>query len=196
MHGEQIVPFRLPLWVISGHRSTPTQCPLYPQKRTLVEHIAMSAMCQKQTWARLTQSPHRRWKAISVVCLLAEWQRANQVPMIRIAPQQQLISFVVERLRVPWRSEPAGVARPFIIAIAIDHGATRSQEAAVVEWPSSRNSVAHQRCLRCIECVAMSAVCQKQTFRLLLDIIVGGQGCSSSWSITRETSPSPILASD
>src|SRR5215468_1455472 len=156
----------------------------------------MSALCQKQTWARLTQSPHRRWKAISVVCLLAEWRRANQVPMIRIAPQHQLISFVVERLRVPWRSEPAAVARPFIIAIAIDHGATRSQEAAVVEWPSSRNSVAHQRCLRCIECVAMSALCQKQTFRLLLDIIVGGQGCSSSWSITRETSPSPILASD
>jgi hypothetical protein len=118
----------------------------------------MSALCQKQTWARLTQSPHRRWKAISVVCLLAGWRRAQQVPVTRIAPQHQLISFVVERLRVPWRSEPAGVARPFIIAIAIDHGATRSQEAAVVEWPSSRNSVAHQRCLRCIECVAMSAL--------------------------------------
>src|SRR5262249_35052157 len=41
----------------------------------------------------------------------------------------------------------------------------------------------------------MSALCQKRTFRLLLNIIVGGQGCSSSWSITRETSPSPILAS-
>src|SRR5262245_62778476 len=115
---------------------------------------------QKQTWARLTQSPHRRWKAISVVCLLAEWRRANQVPMIRIAPQHQLISFVVERLRVPWRSEPAGVARPFIIAIAIDHGATRSQEAAVVEWPSSRNSVAHQRCLRRIE------ICRHVRFKL------------------------------
>src|SRR5262249_11248292 len=41
----------------------------------------------------------------------------------------------------------------------------------------------------------MSALCQKQTFRRLLDIIVGGQGCSSSWSITRETSPSEFLAS-
>src|SRR5262249_39593698 len=41
----------------------------------------------------------------------------------------------------------------------------------------------------------MSVLCQKQTLRLLLDIIVGGQGCSSSWSITRETSPSPISAS-
>src|SRR5215472_17326101 len=30
----------------------------------------------------------------------------------------------------------------------------------------------------------MSALCQKRTFRPLLDIIVGGQGCSSSWSIT------------
>ena len=41
----------------------------------------------------------------------------------------------------------------------------------------------------------MSALCQKQTFRPLLDIIVSGQGCSSSWSITHETSPSPISAS-
>src|SRR6516164_4067923 len=41
----------------------------------------------------------------------------------------------------------------------------------------------------------MSALCQKQTFRPLLDIIVGGQGCSSSWSITRETSPQTISAS-
>ena len=40
----------------------------------------------------------------------------------------------------------------------------------------------------------MSALCQKRTFRLLLDIIVGGQGCSSSWSITRETSPPAISA--
>src|SRR5262249_22787842 len=85
--------------------------------------------------------------------------------MIRIAPQHQLISFVVECLRVPWRSEPAGVARPVIIAIAIDHGATRSQEAAVVEWPSSRYSVAHQCCLRGIECVAMSAIPPKADIR-------------------------------
>jgi tripartite-type tricarboxylate transporter receptor subunit TctC len=42
----------------------------------------------------------------------------------------------------------------------------------------------------------MSALCQKQTFRPLLDIIDGGQGCSSSWSITHETSPSKIPASD
>src|SRR6516162_24425 len=41
----------------------------------------------------------------------------------------------------------------------------------------------------------MSALCQKQTFRPLLDIIVGGQGCSSSWSITRETSAPEFLAS-
>jgi hypothetical protein len=41
----------------------------------------------------------------------------------------------------------------------------------------------------------MSALCQKRTFGPLLDIIVSGQGCSSSWGITRETSPSPISAS-
>jgi hypothetical protein len=41
-----------------------------------------------------------------------------------------------------------------------------------------------------VSAFVMSALGQKQTFRLLLDIIVGGQGCSSSWSITRETSPS------
>src|SRR6516164_4408733 len=40
----------------------------------------------------------------------------------------------------------------------------------------------------------MSALCQKRTFRLLLDIIVGGQGCSSSWSITRETSPPKAIS--
>src|SRR6516164_5573306 len=46
-----------------------------------------------------------------------------------------------------------------------------------------------------IERVRMSALCQKRTFRLLLDIIVGGQGCSSSWCITRETSPPEFSAS-
>ena len=46
-----------------------------------------------------------------------------------------------------------------------------------------------------VAATGMSALCQKQTFSLRLDIIVSGQGCSSSWSITRETSPSSILAS-
>src|SRR5262249_13086952 len=126
-----------------------------PPKADIHRCVRYVALCHKETWARLTQSPYRRWKAISVVCLLAGWRRAQQVPVTRIAPQHQLISFVVERLRVPWRSEPAGVARPFIIAIAIDHGATRSQEAAVVEWPKTRNLVTHQRCLRCNEVSAV-----------------------------------------
>jgi len=38
-----------PLWVISGHRSTFEQCPLYPRKRTSVEPVGMSAKCQKRT---------------------------------------------------------------------------------------------------------------------------------------------------
>ncbi len=79
------------------------------------------------------------------------------MPVTRISPQQQLIAFVVERLDVPRRSELAGEARPVIIAIAIDHSATRSQDAAVVKWPSSRKSVAHQRCLRCMTGLAAFA---------------------------------------
>jgi hypothetical protein len=41
---------RCPLWVISGHSITSTRCPLYPQKRTLVEPAVMSSLCQKRTW--------------------------------------------------------------------------------------------------------------------------------------------------
>jgi hypothetical protein len=32
-----------------GWRRTSARCPLYPQKRTLVERVGMSALCQKQT---------------------------------------------------------------------------------------------------------------------------------------------------
>ena len=35
---------RCPLWVKSGHRSTSAQCPLYPQKRTSLSAIAVSAL--------------------------------------------------------------------------------------------------------------------------------------------------------
>ena len=38
-----------PLWVISGHFGLSAQCPLYPQKQTLVEPAGMSALCQKRT---------------------------------------------------------------------------------------------------------------------------------------------------
>src|SRR6516164_9687707 len=41
--------WRCPLWVKSGHRSTSTQCLLYPQKRTLKLSREMSALCQKRT---------------------------------------------------------------------------------------------------------------------------------------------------
>jgi hypothetical protein len=41
---------RCPLWVKSRHRSTPAQCPLYPQKRTLLITTDMSALCQKHTF--------------------------------------------------------------------------------------------------------------------------------------------------
>src|SRR6516162_8285602 len=38
-----------PLWVKSGHWGTSEQCPLYPQKRTLISTVVMSALCQKRT---------------------------------------------------------------------------------------------------------------------------------------------------
>jgi hypothetical protein len=40
-----------PLWVRSGHRRAFRQCPLYPQKRTLLERGGMSALSQKRTSA-------------------------------------------------------------------------------------------------------------------------------------------------
>ena len=40
-----------PLWVISGHCDGSIECPLYPQKGTLVECVGMSALCQKRTLA-------------------------------------------------------------------------------------------------------------------------------------------------
>src|SRR5262249_42318245 len=36
--------------VKSGHFDMSDQCPLYPQKRTLVEPLGMSALCQKRTF--------------------------------------------------------------------------------------------------------------------------------------------------
>jgi hypothetical protein len=43
--------WRCPLWVKSGHDAPQIQCPLYPQKRTLVERVGMSALCHKRTHA-------------------------------------------------------------------------------------------------------------------------------------------------
>jgi hypothetical protein len=37
---------RCPLWVKSRHDALKLRCPLYPQKRTLIEPVAMSALCQ------------------------------------------------------------------------------------------------------------------------------------------------------
>src|SRR5262249_37666111 len=38
-----------PFWVKSRHRIESASCPLCPQKRTLVERVGMSALCQKRT---------------------------------------------------------------------------------------------------------------------------------------------------
>src|SRR5215831_18506641 len=42
-----------PLWVKSGHCGAATRCPLYPQKRTLIERVVMSALCHKRTSTEL-----------------------------------------------------------------------------------------------------------------------------------------------
>jgi hypothetical protein len=42
---------RCPLWVKSGHRIRSASCPLYPQKRTWIGTVLMSALCQKRTSA-------------------------------------------------------------------------------------------------------------------------------------------------
>jgi hypothetical protein len=47
-----------PLWVKSRHSSRFALRPLYPQKRTSLSAIPMSALCQKQTLARLTPFDH------------------------------------------------------------------------------------------------------------------------------------------
>jgi hypothetical protein len=38
-----------PMWVKSRHRRMSERCPLCPRKRTLIERIGMSALCQKRT---------------------------------------------------------------------------------------------------------------------------------------------------
>src|SRR5262249_15686623 len=67
-----------PLWVKSGHRSTSTQCPLYPRKRTLELSRVMSALCQKQTSGQLLDMIECLWKGAQAldVALMA-------VPQIR-----------------------------------------------------------------------------------------------------------------
>ena len=45
-----------PFWVKSRHHGLKSQCPLYPQKRTLPADNWMSALCQKRTLAGYTVS--------------------------------------------------------------------------------------------------------------------------------------------
>src|SRR5215471_4594286 len=102
--------------------------------------------------------------------------------------------------RIGWTAIPAPIVamksrrRMVALAFTTRHRSGSGQQNGS-SWIEPRMSALGQK-RTWFSAVVMSALCQKKTFRLLLDIIVGGQGCSSSWSITRETSPSPILASD
>ena len=61
------------LRVKSRHRGNLKECPLYPQKRTLLERLGMSALCQKQTHApqqkAIIRSPRRPERATSLAAL-------------------------------------------------------------------------------------------------------------------------------
>jgi hypothetical protein len=46
---RQIVKTKCPLWVKSRHDDLGSRRLLYPQKRTLVERVGMSALCHKRT---------------------------------------------------------------------------------------------------------------------------------------------------
>jgi hypothetical protein len=62
----------------SGHQQMPASCPLYPRKRTLIERVVMSALCQKRTHAvRQRKSlfdyfvgyaEHACWRLMSAYC--------------------------------------------------------------------------------------------------------------------------------
>src|SRR5215472_17039283 len=54
---------RCPHWVKSRHQRMSGSCPLYPQKRTLVERVGISALCQKRTSVRFGRCGHQ-----DVVC--------------------------------------------------------------------------------------------------------------------------------
>jgi hypothetical protein len=43
--GTAISSGECPLWVKSRHDTLKSQCPLYPQKRTLLDDACMSALC-------------------------------------------------------------------------------------------------------------------------------------------------------
>ena len=61
---------RCPCWVISGHSNAPTRCPLHLRKRTFGSSIAMSALCQKQTFIT-EKAPHNRFSPLrfhSIMC--------------------------------------------------------------------------------------------------------------------------------
>ena len=72
----------------SGHSDELRQCPLYPQKRTLIEQVEMSALCQKRTYA-LQQKSSFYWITWAAVA-------SNAVGTVR--PR----AFAVFRLITSW----------------------------------------------------------------------------------------------
>ena len=78
---------RYPLWVKSGHSLTFGRCLLYRQKRTLIERVGMSALCQKQTYAAQQKNAYSITSA-SVPASRSEFTTCCSTPAATHRPMQ------------------------------------------------------------------------------------------------------------
>src|SRR5262249_11793380 len=85
--------------VKSGHWDTAVKCPLYPRKRTLVERLGMSVMCQKRTFERVSAGKKCApvlignkldWRTIKCLQLRALKDRINRTLIKALAFTQQI----------------------------------------------------------------------------------------------------------
>src|SRR5215472_14650274 len=67
-----------------GHRDKLKQCPLYPQKRTLIYRVGMSALCQKRTCATLFDYPIGERQRLAGISrpIAFSWDDAEAFPLL------------------------------------------------------------------------------------------------------------------
>src|SRR5262249_4217032 len=78
-----------PLWVKSGHQGMSAECPLYPQKQTLLSGSSMSALCQKRTlmgfavrWRNVFDRNYVAFQALLDLCHSALWLVCRCLPCV------------------------------------------------------------------------------------------------------------------
>ena len=81
---DQELPELYRLWVKSGHQRMSASCPLYPQKRTWISTAVMSALCQKQTLARMLDMRAQTLAQKDYVSAPGMKQRIRVVPNLSI----------------------------------------------------------------------------------------------------------------